>query len=146
MAKIKNDNSPNKALINNSSVKKSYRLCLRRMDYKFWGFRLPIRHQHHGLTETTVMDSCIIIYRGYYVRLHGTLLPWWMRLLQREIGVMRVTGLSQDKFTLWNIHGYVKRRKTPPMTFNEVNKKGDLIPQGKRADQYSLLRWFSTDA
>lgn len=37
---------------------------------------LPIRHQHHGLTETTVMDSCIIIYRGYYVRLHGTLLPW----------------------------------------------------------------------
>ena len=35
MAKIKNDNSPNKALIDNSSVKKSYRLCLRRMDYKF---------------------------------------------------------------------------------------------------------------
>ena len=32
------------------------------------------------------------------------------------------------------------------MTFNVVNKKGDLIPQGKRADQESLLRWFSTDA
>ena len=39
-----------------------------------------------------------------------------------------------------------KRRKTPAMTFNMVNKKGDLIPQGKRADQESLLRWFSTDA
>ena len=39
-----------------------------------------------------------------------------------------------------------KRRKTPPMTFNVVNRKGDLIPQGKRADQDSLLRWFSTDA
>lgn len=109
------------------------------MDYKFWGFRLPIRHQHHGLTETTVMDSCIIIYRGYYVRLHGTLLPWWMRLLQREIGVMRVTGLSRDKLTLWNIHGYVKRRKTPPMTFNEVNKKGDLIPQAK--EPISIPYW-----
>ena len=32
------------------------------------------------------------------------------------------------------------------MTFNEVNKKGDLIPQGKRADLDCLLRWFSTDA
>ena len=32
------------------------------------------------------------------------------------------------------------------MTFNVVNKKGDLIPQGKRADKESLLRWFSTDA
>ena len=33
------------------------------------------------------------------------------RLLQREIGVVRVTGLSRDKFTLGNIHGYVKKKK-----------------------------------
>ena len=33
-----------------------------------------------------------------------TLLPW-------EIGVMRVTGLSRDKFTIGNIHGYVKKKK-----------------------------------
>ena len=32
-------------------------------------------------------------------------------LLQREIGVVRVTGLSRDKFTLGNIHGYVKKKK-----------------------------------
>ena len=61
IAKIKNDISPNKALINNSSGKKSYRLCLTSMDYKFGGFRLPIRHQLHGLTDITVMDSCINI-------------------------------------------------------------------------------------
>ena len=33
------------------------------------------------------------------------------RLLQREISVVRVTGLSRDKFTLGNIHGYVKKKK-----------------------------------
>ena len=33
------------------------------------------------------------------------------RLLQRKIGVVRVTGLSRDKFTLGNIHGYVKKKK-----------------------------------
>ena len=34
-----------------------------------------------------------------------------MTLLQREIGMVRVTGLSLDKFTLGNIHGYVKKKK-----------------------------------
>ena len=31
---------------------------------------------------------------------------------------------SQDKFTMENIHGYVKRTKKPPMTFNMVNSEG----------------------
>ena len=33
-----------------------------------------------------------------------TLLPW-------EIASVRVTGLSRDKFTMGNIHGYVKNSK-----------------------------------
>ena len=33
-----------------------------------------------------------------------TLLPW-------EIASVRVTGLSPDKFTMGNIHGYVKNSK-----------------------------------
>ena len=28
-----------------------------------------------------------------------------------EIGVVRVTGLSRDKFTMGNIHGYVEKKK-----------------------------------
>ena len=50
------------------------------------------------------------------------------------MSVVRVTGLSQDKFTTGNIHGYSKRRKQPPMTFNVVNSEG-LRTQGKRAHQ-----------
>ena len=34
-----------------------------------------------------------------------------MTLLPQEIGMVHVTGLSQDKFTMGIIHGYVKRKK-----------------------------------
>ena len=30
--------------------------------------------------------------------------------LPREIGVVRVTGLTREKFTMGNIHGYVKKK------------------------------------
>ena len=33
-----------------------------------------------------------------------TLLPW-------QIGVVRVTALSRDKFTMGNVQGYVKKKK-----------------------------------
>ena len=38
-------------------------------------------------------------------------------------GLVRVTGLSRDKFTMGNSHSYVKKkpRKKPPMEFNMVN-------------------------
>ena len=34
-----------------------------------------------------------------------------MTLLPREIGKVGVTGLSWDKFTMGNIHGYVNKKK-----------------------------------
>ena len=35
--------------------------------------------------------------------------------------VVCVTGHPRDKFAIENIHGYVKRKKKPPLTFNLVN-------------------------
>ena len=34
-----------------------------------------------------------------------------MTLFRREIGVVRVTRLSRNKFTMGNNHGYVKKKK-----------------------------------
>ena len=34
-----------------------------------------------------------------------------MTLLPREIGVVRLNGLSREKFTTGNIHDYVKKNK-----------------------------------
>ena len=34
-----------------------------------------------------------------------------MKLLPREIGVERVTALSRGRFTMGNIHEYVKKKK-----------------------------------
>ena len=49
-----------------------------------------------------------------------------------------VTGHPRDKFAIENIHGYVKRKKKPPLTFNLVNS-WVFRYQGKRANQVSLF-------
>ena len=55
------------------------------------------------------------------------------RLLQRKIGVVRVTGLSR-----WEISMVTsKRRKKLPMTFNVVNSWCLSIPKPNRANQVS---------
>ena len=55
------------------------------------------------------------------------------RLLQRKIGVVRVTGLSR-----WEISMVTsKRRKKLPMTFNVVNTWCLSIPKPNRANQVS---------
>ena len=65
------------------------------------------------------------------------------RLLQREIGVVRVTGLSRDKFTLGNISMVTsKRRKKPPMAFNVVNSWCLSIPKPNRANQVSSFNTY----
>ena len=35
--------------------------------------------------------------------------------------MLSMTGRSRDKFSKGNTHGYVKKKKKPPMTFNVVN-------------------------
>ena len=52
--------------------------------------------------------------------------------------VVCVTGHPRDKFAMENIHGYVKRKKKPPLTFNLVNS-WVFRYQGKRANQVSLF-------
>ena len=58
----------------------------------------------------------------------------WTRL-QRMVCV---TGHPRDKFAIENIHGYVKRKKKPPLTFNLVNS-WVFRYQGKRTNQVSLF-------
>ena len=52
--------------------------------------------------------------------------------------VVCVTGHPRDKFAMENIHGYVKRKKKLPLTFNLVNS-WVFRYQGKRANQVSLF-------
>ena len=67
------------------------------------------------------------------MRLHGTILP-------REIGVVRVTGLSRDKFAMGNIHGYVKKKgRNQP---GHLNSLGFSIP--KVRDPIRFLRLTTT--
>ena len=35
--------------------------------------------------------------------------------------MLSMTGRSRDKFSKGNTHGYVEKKKKPPMTFNVVN-------------------------
>ena len=50
-----------------------------------------------------------------------------MILLPQETGVLSMTGRPRDKFTKGNTHGYVKKKKKPPMTFNVGNSQGFSI-------------------
>ena len=59
-----------------------------------------------------------------------TLLPW-------EITSVRVTGLSRDKFTMGNIHGYVKNSKETAYNIKLGKKQGFFDTQGKTANQNS---------
>ena len=59
-----------------------------------------------------------------------TLLPW-------EIASVRVTGLSRDKFTMGNIHGYVKNSKETAYNIKLGKKQGFFDTQGKTANQIS---------
>ena len=43
-----------------------------------------------------------------------------MALLTWEFGVVRVTGLSRDKFTMGNIHGYARKKKE---TAHDIQRK-----------------------
>ena len=56
-----------------------------------------------------------------------TLLPW-------EMASVRVTGVSQDKFTMGNIHGYVKNSEE---TAYDIKTQGFFDTQGKTANQIS---------
>ena len=52
-----------------------------------------------------------------------------MILLSWEITSVRVTGLSRDKFTMGNIHGYVKKRKETAHDIKLGKKLGFSIPK-----------------
>ena len=59
-----------------------------------------------------------------------TLLPW-------EIASVRVTGLSLEKFTVGNIHGYVKNSKETAYNIKLSKKQRFFDTQGKTANQIS---------
>ena len=50
---------------------------------------------------------------------------------------MRVTGLSRDKFTMGNIHGYVKNSKETAYDIKLGKTQGFFDTQGKTANQIS---------
>jgi len=55
-----------------------------------------------------------------------------MTLLLQEIGVVRVTRLSRDEFTMGNIHSYTKKEKgTAHDIENMVNRWGFRYPRQK---------------
>ena len=60
-----------------------------------------------------------------------------MTLLRWEIASVRVTGLSRDKFTMENIHGYVKNGKETAYNIKLGKKQGFFDTQGKTANQIS---------
>ena len=60
-----------------------------------------------------------------------------MTLLPLEIASVRVTGLSRDKLTVGNIHGYVKNSKETAYNIKLGKKKGFFDTQGKTANQIS---------
>ena len=60
-----------------------------------------------------------------------------MTLLTWEITSVRVTGLSRDKFTMGNIHGYVKNSKETAYNIKLGKKQGFFDTQGKTANQIS---------
>ena len=53
---------------------------------------------------------------------------------------MRVTGLSRDKFTMGNIHGYVKKKKETSHDILRGKWLGFFDTQGKRANQVCWAR------
>ena len=59
-----------------------------------------------------------------------TLLPW-------EIASVRVTGLSRDKLTVRNIHGYVKNSKETAYNIKLGKTQRFFDTQGKTANQIS---------
>ena len=60
-----------------------------------------------------------------------------MTLLSWEITSVRVTGLSRDKFTMGNIHGYVKNSKETAYGIKLGKTQGFFDTQGKTANQIS---------
>ena len=60
-----------------------------------------------------------------------------MTLLSWEITSVRVTGLSRDKFTMGNIHGYVKNSKETAYDIKLGKTQGFFDTQGKTAKQIS---------
>ena len=60
-----------------------------------------------------------------------------MTLLPCEIVSVRVTGLSRDKFTMGNIHGYVKNSKETAYDIKLGKTQGFFDTQGKTAKQIS---------
>ena len=62
-----------------------------------------------------------------------TLLPW-------EIASVRVTGLSWDKFTVGNIHGYVKNSKETAYDIKLGKTQGffDTWRQNSQSDFFNM--------
>ena len=60
-----------------------------------------------------------------------------MTLLLGGIAEVCVTGLSRDKFTMGNIHGYVKNSKETAYNIKLGKKQGFFDTQGKTANQIS---------
>ena len=62
-----------------------------------------------------------------------------MTPLPREIYVVRVTELFRHKFTIGNIHCYVKKQNEPPITFNVVKLLGVFDTQGQSSLRKQLF-------
>ena len=60
-----------------------------------------------------------------------------MTLLLWEIASGRMTRLSRHKFTMGNIHGYVKNSKETAYNIKLGKKQGFSDTQGKAANQIS---------
>ena len=72
---------------------------------------IPVGDSHFFFVPCSWHVNHIISQSSQQVRLHGTLSPSQMTLLPREVGVVRVTWPSRDKFSIRNNHGYVKKKK-----------------------------------
>jgi len=63
-----------------------------------------------------------------------------MTLLLGGIAEVCVTGLSRDKFTMGNIHGYLKKKRQTAHDIKRGIKLGCFgRPQGKKTSQDSSL-------
>ena len=62
-----------------------------------------------------------------------------MTLLSWEITSVRVTALSRDKFTMGNIHGYVKNSKETAYNIKLGKKQGFFDPrQNSQSDFFNM--------
>ena len=66
-----------------------------------------------------------------------------MTLLPGGIAEVCVTGLSRDKFTMGNIHGYLKKKRETARDIKRGIKLGCFDIQGQKKT-ISILSWTTT--